>query len=464
MRSIVLAALLGCSPKGPVAPASSDPTALYAQAAARYRALKTYADRGEVTVELRKGGAAEKEHYAFTTAFVRGSGLHFVLGSPQKPAEYELWTAADGHTYAAVDQLDHILDYAAALPKALAQAEGVTDGVTTQALAALVGAQDVPSALALAKTSTAAWSLAGKDRDGDPIEVTIDRATGLFSQVVRRRHFEPTDARPLAVELVITMRFEPVGNGDIASAALQPPKVTLPIEPDGPPAWIGVMTESSPPRVSRVVKDAPADKAGLEVDDEVVSIDGHLTATSKDVVANAHKLRPKQTATIVVKRGGTSVLPLRVTAEARPDAAALQTSMIGAAAPAFSLPALGGGSPIELANEVGHVVVVEFWATWCKPCAITTPHIDGLFTKLGGQGLRVIGISDEDPGDISTFLATHKVSYALALDAHGAASGAYLIQGLPTIFVIDKTGLVQFTAVGVPDFGELDAVITRLMK
>ena len=457
-------AVLGCGAPVAVVPTSDDPAVLYQQAVARYQALKAYADRGDVTVELTKGGKAEKEQYAFTTAFVRGGRTHFTLRAPGKPAaEYELWTGVDKHTYVGVAELGHILDYGQATAKALGEAEGVTDGVTTQPLAYLLGVQDVPTALVLAKTTDKAWTITGKDRDGDPIELVIDRKTGLLIQVVRGRHFAPTDARPIAVELAITMRFTPTGDGAVAEAALQPPKLALPIEPDGPPAWIGVMTEDSPPRVSRVVKDAPADKAGMKVGDEVVSIDGHPTATSKDVVANAHKLRVEQKAPIVVKRGGRTV-PLLVTAEARPDAAAVQTSMIGKPAPAFSLPALGGGPPIELASQLGHVVVVEFWATWCKPCAITTPHIDGLFTKLGAKGLRVIGISDEDASEVSTFLANHKVSYALALDADDATNGAYLIQGLPTIFVIDEAGIVQFTAVGVPDFGELDAVIARLMK
>ncbi len=461
--ALILLVVVGCTMAAPVVPTSNDPSVLYQQAVARYRKLKTYTDRGEVTVELTRGGKADKEQYEFTTAFVRGGRTHFTLRTPGKPAEYELWIGADNHTYVAVAELDHILDYVQATGKALGEAESVTDGVTTQPLAYLLGVQEVPTSLVLAKTTAEAWTIAGKGRDGDPIELTIERKTGLVIQVVRGRHFEPTRARPIAVELAITMRFTPTGDAAVAEAALLPPKVTLPIELDGPPAWIGVMTERSPPRVARVVKDAPADKAGVRVGDEVVSIDGHPTATSKDVVANAHKLRPDQRARIVVKRGGTNV-PLTVIAEARPDAATVQTSMIGKPAPAFSLPALGGGPPVDLASQLGHVLVVEFWATWCKPCAITTPHLDDLFTRLGDKGLRVIGISDEDASDVSTFLANHKVSYALALDAGDTTNGAYLIQGLPTIFVIDKAGFVQFTAVGVPDFGELDAVVTRLMK
>ena len=462
-----LVPLVGCGAPAPVTPGvpvSSDPNLLYQQAVARYRGLKSYADHGDVTVELTKGGKADKEQYAFTTAFVREGRTHFTLRAPGKAAaEYELWTGTDHHTYVAVAELDHVLDYAAATAKALGEAEGVSDGVTTQALAYLLGVQEVPTALVLSKTTPTAWTITGKDRDADPVELTIDRTTGLLVQVVRGRHFVPTEARPLAVELVITMRFAPEPDARIAESALRPPAVTLPIQPDGPPAWIGVMTENSPPRVSHVVQGAPADKAGVMVGDEVVSIDGHPTGTSKDVVANAHQLRANQQAPLVVRRAGAT-LSLTVTAEARPDAATVQSAMVGKLAPPFSLPVLGGGPPIDLTSQLGHVVVVEFWATWCKPCAITTPHLDGLFTKLGARGLRVIGISDEDPAEVSEFLADHKVSYMLALDRHDVANGAYLIQGLPTIFVIDRAGLVQFAAVGVPDFTELDAVISRLMK
>jgi thiol-disulfide isomerase/thioredoxin len=104
--------------------------------------------------------------------------------------------------------------------------------------------------------------------------------------------------------------------------------------------------------------------------------------------------------------------------------------------------------------------VVDFWATWCKPCAITTPHLDGLAKKF--PDVRIVGISDEDQPDLVAFLASHPVSYAQAVDAGDKASRDYLIQGLPTVYVIDKAGVIQYAAVGVPDFDTLDEAIRKL--
>ncbi|MFT3699340.1 MAG: redoxin domain-containing protein [Kofleriaceae bacterium] len=223
------------------------------------------------------------------------------------------------------------------------------------------------------------------------------------------------------------------------------------------PVWIGVITDPETARVEQVVPGAPADQAGVKVGDQVVSIAGHEVSNGKQVVAEAHALKPEQKAPVVVKRGGSTV-KMTVTAKPRPSADQVQATFVGKAAPAVALRALDGTS---IAID-GHVTVLDFWATWCKPCLYTTPHLDDL--AKAHPDLRVIGISDDDIDLLRTHLAAHPVSFAQARDDDSAASRAYLIQGLPTIIVIDRTGIVRWATVGVPDLDQLDATIVRLLK
>jgi thiol-disulfide isomerase/thioredoxin len=70
----------------------------------------------------------------------------------------------------------------------------------------------------------------------------------------------------------------------------------------------------------------------------------------------------------------------------------------GSRAPDFSLPRLGGSDPVRLADLRGRVVLVNFWATWCRPCEDEMPAMQRLYETLAGSRFELLAISvDEDP-------------------------------------------------------------------
>ena len=123
--------------------------------------------------------------------------------------------------------------------------------------------------------------------------------------------------------------------------------------------------------------------------------------------------------------------------------------------------------PVDLATGKDKTVyVVEFWATWCGPCLQSIPHLTELQAKFKDQGVVVIGISDEKPKDVQPFVKKMggKMEYTVGLDDNNqtdkAYMGAYHQNGIPTAFVIDKTGAVVW--VGHPA-GDLNKVIQQVL-
>ena len=204
-------------------------------------------------------------------------------------------------------------------------------------------------------------------------------------------------------------------------------------------------------KLDRVFEGSPAAAGGLRAGDEIVALDGKPIATSKDFITSVADVPAGTRIAIRVARDGAT-LDLNVTLAARPDMDELAKNvLIDQPAPAFP----------QLAALAGHVIVLDFWATWCGPCQLAVPHLNELAKKYGE--LRVLGLSSDDDVDIRAWVAAHHVEYDVARDDDDTIAGAYAVQALPTLIVIDKAGVVRHVEVGVGDFTELDTSIARLV-
>lgn len=123
---------------------------------------------------------------------------------------------------------------------------------------------------------------------------------------------------------------------------------------------------------------------------------------------------------------------------------------IGAPAPAYAATTLEG-TPVTLASLKGDVVLLNVWATWCKPCREEIPALDSLHREFGARGLRVIGVSIDvagDTGEIAGFARDLGASYALWLDPDDKVSTTFRAIGVPSTALIDRQGVLRWRHMG----------------
>lgn len=107
------------------------------------------------------------------------------------------------------------------------------------------------------------------------------------------------------------------------------------------------------------------------------------------------------------------------------------------------------GRPVRLADLKGHVVLVDFWASWCIPCRTSFPAIDAMQHELGGRGLVVLAVNvDEQRRNAEAFLAARSHTMRIAFDPRGQAAEAFALQAMPSTVVLDKNGRIRFSHMG----------------
>lgn len=114
-------------------------------------------------------------------------------------------------------------------------------------------------------------------------------------------------------------------------------------------------------------------------------------------------------------------------------------------APSFTLQNQNGDIVSLKSYLTNGPVLLDFWATWCKPCREYFPHLEALHSEFEKKGLTILGISEDGPRNkrkIRSFLRSYKITFPILLDETAEVMSDYAVFSLPTWFLINRDGYI----------------------
>ena len=108
------------------------------------------------------------------------------------------------------------------------------------------------------------------------------------------------------------------------------------------------------------------------------------------------------------------------------------------------------GEPFELRDHhADHVVMLDFWATWCGPCILELPVLMKLADEFKDRGVVLYTINDGEEADtVRNFLTENNLQMNVVLDSQRKWARAYNVNGIPQLVLIDRQGIVKHVHVG----------------
>ena len=143
---------------------------------------------------------------------------------------------------------------------------------------------------------------------------------------------------------------------------------------------------------------------------------------------------------------------------------ATQTPIESRSAPDFSLETYGGET-VALRDLRGQVVVLNFWASWCKPCREEASALERAWVRYAGSGVTFVGVNANDlDKNARAFIDEHGLTYVNGPDDHGRIARAYRVRAFPETFFIDQRGAVAKRHVGTISEEQLVRSIKELLE
>jgi peroxiredoxin len=144
----------------------------------------------------------------------------------------------------------------------------------------------------------------------------------------------------------------------------------------------------------------------------------------------------------------------------------------GKPAPDFMFPG-PDGKMVSLSDYLGHVVLVNVWATWCPPCVDEMPSMERLYKELKGENFEILAVSIDALGEkaVAPFMKKYNLSFPALMDPDGAFKTLYHTTGVPESFIVNQEGILIKQIIGPRDWATpgvigyfRDLLKKRLMK
>jgi peroxiredoxin len=135
----------------------------------------------------------------------------------------------------------------------------------------------------------------------------------------------------------------------------------------------------------------------------------------------------------------------------------------GVAAPEFELPRVDGAA-LNSSSLDGKVVLLNFWATWCKPCEDEMPAMERLYTGLPRSEFELVAISVDDNSDlVAPFVERLGLTFPVLLDADQAVARRYQTFKFPESLLVGRDGVVVERYIGQKEW-DADAYVARIRR
>lgn len=132
----------------------------------------------------------------------------------------------------------------------------------------------------------------------------------------------------------------------------------------------------------------------------------------------------------------------------------------GTKAPDFSLQTLDGEN-VKLSDYEGKKVVLNFWATWCKPCREEMPDLQTIYSE-NNEEIVILAVNMDAHNDVKGFTDSYAVTFPVLLDVEDKVSKIYRVISLPTTYFIDEKGDIAQKHLGQITYEQLEEVLKQL--